>query len=77
MLTTLRLDFLCALVVLGALCIYKWNERRRRPSYPPGPKPLPIFGNYFDLPKERDWVTYANWAKEYGIYRLSTGITFD
>ncbi|TFK53785.1 cytochrome P450 [Heliocybe sulcata] len=34
--------------------------------YPPGPKPLPIVGNAFQLPQKMPWKTYAQWGKEYG-----------
>lgn len=40
---------------------------------PPGPKPLPFIGNV--LPKEKDWETYSEWAKQYGdvVYVHSFG----
>lgn len=44
------------------------NTRRRSGSLqlPPGPRPLPILGNLFDLPPEASWLTYTEWAKTYG-----------
>ncbi|KIJ32790.1 hypothetical protein M422DRAFT_265423 [Sphaerobolus stellatus SS14] len=33
---------------------------------PPGPKGLPLIGNVFDMPKEREWETLEKWAEEYG-----------
>ena len=35
---------------------------------PPGPKKLPILGNLFDIPSNREWLTYAQWTKDYGLY---------
>ncbi|KIJ31347.1 hypothetical protein M422DRAFT_90578, partial [Sphaerobolus stellatus SS14] len=33
---------------------------------PPGPKGLPIVGNWFHLPIHVPWETYTDWSKEYG-----------
>ncbi|KAL4061719.1 cytochrome P450, partial [Scleroderma yunnanense] len=33
---------------------------------PPGPKPLPLVGNLFDIPVIKPWLTYADWGKKYG-----------
>jgi hypothetical protein len=35
-------------------------------SPPPGPKKLPILGNLLNMPKQRQWIAYQRWAKEYG-----------
>ena len=35
---------------------------------PPGPNPLPIFGNIFELPKELSWLKYHEWSKTYGAW---------
>lgn len=40
----------------------------QRLPYPPGPKPKPIVGNLFDVPKETAWLTYTEWGKQYGAY---------
>ena len=37
---------------------------------PPGPTPLPILGNLFDLPKEKPELTYAEWGKKFGTVLL-------
>ncbi|KAF8900275.1 cytochrome P450 [Gymnopilus junonius] len=33
---------------------------------PPGPRPLPIIGNVFDIPRQKEWETFSKWAQEYG-----------
>ncbi|PVG03918.1 cytochrome P450 [Serendipita vermifera] len=46
-----------------------------RPNHGPGPKGVPILGNIGDLPKEDDYLVYAEWAKKYGdlIYLTALG----
>ncbi|KAF8590889.1 cytochrome P450 [Ramaria rubella] len=70
----IQLDLLA--VCSGALLLYYFCSNKKRtiePPLPPGPKPLPIVGNLFDLPKEKDWETYSRWGEEYGeIVHVST-----
>ncbi|KAI0356908.1 cytochrome P450 [Trametes cingulata] len=33
---------------------------------PPGPKPVPIFGNLFQLEQQQEWLQFTNWGKIYG-----------
>ncbi|EMD41380.1 hypothetical protein CERSUDRAFT_109980 [Gelatoporia subvermispora B] len=50
------------------------SQKRTRPRsdahrglpLPPGPTPLPIVGNFFDIPSKLPWVTYTKWAEKYG-----------
>lgn len=37
--------------------------------YPPGPKPLPIIGNLYDIPTDPLWVGYSHLAQKYGMYQ--------
>ncbi|KAI0061753.1 cytochrome P450 [Artomyces pyxidatus] len=55
-------------IALTLLFVQAVRERRRRKGlpYPPGPRGLSIIGNLFDAPRERPWLTYAEWAKKYG-----------
>ncbi|KAL1720844.1 cytochrome P450 [Schizophyllum commune] len=32
---------------------------------PPGPRPLPLLGNFLSMPSRLDWLTYMEWAKQY------------
>ncbi|KAK0437376.1 cytochrome P450 [Armillaria borealis] len=54
-----------------ALGIFTWvliSLIRRTTSgpLPPGPQRMPVIGNLLDMPKEREWVTWAEWGKRYG-----------
>lgn len=61
---------LCTLLVLLLTGVwYHFWRRIRAPhgtTLPPGPKGLPILGNLFDIPRERSWLTYADWASTLG-----------
>ncbi|TFK85205.1 cytochrome P450 [Polyporus arcularius HHB13444] len=57
-------------LAVAALVIVLLRSRRSRRGrglpLPPGPKPLPFLGNLLDIPKEQPWVTYRDWAEQYG-----------
>ncbi|KAI0056050.1 cytochrome P450 [Artomyces pyxidatus] len=63
----LGLTDIVALAVL-VLLVAVFDQRRKRKTlrYPPGPPPLPIIGNFLDVPKEASWLVYGEWAKTYG-----------
>ncbi|KAH6625117.1 cytochrome P450 [Boeremia exigua] len=47
---------------------------RRPKGYPPGPPTIPILGNLHLLPKDRPYLQFTKWAREYGpIYSLILG----
>ncbi|KAI0056401.1 cytochrome P450 [Artomyces pyxidatus] len=58
------------LVALAAtLLLARAFERRRKRKglvCPPGPTPLPVVGDLFDIPSEYSWLSYAKWGKTYG-----------
>jgi hypothetical protein len=58
------LGTMAGLLVLGFY--HRQNSRRNGLPLPPGPKPLPIVGNMFDMPDEKPWVTYREWNEQYG-----------
>jgi len=55
-----------AFIIGVVLLYYLLSSRRKHYHLPPGPKPLPIVGNLFDIPKDDACVRYASWSKEYG-----------
>ena len=65
------LDFTFVLVVISALLFLvarKRKESTKLSSYPlpPGPKGLPIIANLFNMPTEKEWLTFTEWGKTYG-----------
>ena len=71
--TSLRvLDIIFFLI--ASYLITKLLSRVSRSPYklPPGPKPLPLIGNLFDLPKDHDWV---HWAKHRDVYGPISSVT--
>jgi hypothetical protein len=65
-LSQVDLAFLLTLIVAIYVLArrFRWNAGLR---LPPGPKQLPIVGNYFDVPTNREWLTYADWGKRFGM----------
>lgn len=56
---------LFAVLILVALLLARRSFNKALP-YPPGPKPLPFLGNVLDIPRDSPWLTFSQWAKEYG-----------
>ncbi|KAJ7803823.1 cytochrome P450 [Mycena olivaceomarginata] len=50
------------LIVLYGL---RWRRSRSQLPLPPGPRELPLVGNLFDIPPERQWETYLQWSKQF------------
>ena len=46
--------------------LYIYRKTHPSAALPPGPPPLPVVGNTFQMPKEQPWLKYAEWAKQYG-----------
>ncbi|KAJ7230253.1 cytochrome P450 [Mycena pura] len=53
-----------ALAVL-VYCALRWKRNRTRLPLPPGPKKLPLVGNLFDMPPDRQWESYHRWSQEF------------
>jgi hypothetical protein len=65
-----RMFFYLALLVL-TIYLY-WHFVHKRRGLPPGPIPLPIFGNFHEVLREPPGETvYARWRKEYGDVRYA------
>ncbi|KAJ7619871.1 cytochrome P450 [Mycena rosella] len=43
----------------------RWQRNRSRLPLPPGPKKLPLVGNLFDMPSDRQWEAYRDWSREF------------
>jgi hypothetical protein len=41
-------------------------KRRNQLPLPPGPKGLPLIGNLLDIPQNKPWIVYNEWAERYG-----------
>lgn len=64
-LTTLAI----AITVVSLVFAYRLLYRTcRNTPFPPGPKGLPFIGNIFDMPSEKEWLTFARWGEKYGSY---------
>ncbi|KAH7887275.1 cytochrome P450 [Phlebopus sp. FC_14] len=42
------------------------SSNRKNLPFPPGPKPLPIVGNIYDVPSHASWKTFKDWGAKYG-----------
>lgn len=55
-----------AIPVLVILLFFLVRRRRNRDRLPPGPKGVFLLGNALQMPREREWLTYAKWSEKYG-----------
>ncbi|KAI0295310.1 cytochrome P450 [Multifurca ochricompacta] len=67
MLDLVQLDALFAsAILLITLSLFTNFSRRHHKRYPPGPRRLPLVGNFFDMPATEGWITYKKWSDESG-----------
>ncbi|KAI0333736.1 cytochrome P450 [Cubamyces sp. BRFM 1775] len=55
-----------ALVTVYVRSFFKWRARTRGRPLPPGPRPWPIVGNLFDLPRFKPWRKCLEFTEQYG-----------
>lgn len=50
------------------IALFFWFRKSKASfaSLPPGPKPVPLLGNVFDLTTKELWLPASQWAKQYG-----------
>ena len=61
------LDILVLVCCLAAILVIRDYQRRRGLPYPPGPRPLPLIGNIFDIPMKFSWLSYSELSKKHGM----------
>ena len=64
---TAAFDVLVLVSFFAAFSAIRDYQRRRGLPYPPGPRPLPLIGNLFDIRKEFSWLSYTELSKKHGI----------
>ncbi|KAJ7323905.1 cytochrome P450 [Mycena albidolilacea] len=65
-LDTSTAPFLLAGALLITTLAWRRFSRSHHAPLPPGPRGLPLIGNAHQLPLERQWLTFTDWAKSYG-----------
>ncbi|KAI0295306.1 hypothetical protein B0F90DRAFT_1200918 [Multifurca ochricompacta] len=55
-----------SVVLLITFSFFKTCSRRPHQKYPPGPRRLPLIGNFFDLPSVEGWAKYKKWSRDSG-----------
>ena len=66
--------FLPMFLIATFLAVRIYRRRGKLP-YPPGPRPLPLVGSLFDIPKEFSWLTYAQLSKKHGMVYFGSKAT--
>ena len=63
---TLTLHILVLVSSVVVFLAIRDYQRRQGLPYPPGPRPLPLIGNIFDIPKEFSFLSFIQLAKKHG-----------
>lgn len=56
-----------ALAIFAVVLLKKIFIKRSVANLPPGPPKLPLLQNLLDLPREKVWLTYSDWGKQWGM----------
>lgn len=65
-----------AVVVSFLLLTFILVDTLQKRRLPPGPRILPLLGNYLDLPHSGSWHLFTSWSKLYGgIYTFYPGLS--
>ena len=68
--TSMILSITLPIILVGIvqLLFDAWGAGgRRKLSYPPGPKPLPVIGNLLDLPGDPIWKGFDALSRKFGM----------
>jgi hypothetical protein len=51
-----------------AVAFFYYNRSKTTNPLPPGPKGIPLLGNYLAVPGPQDepWVVFDQWSRQYG-----------
>lgn len=62
---------------IGFLVALLGRGQSKKSHLPPGPKPLPLVGNMFDMSPVQPWKQYAQWTEKYGTYSFCATLLFE
>ncbi|TDZ40760.1 Multifunctional cytochrome P450 monooxygenase [Colletotrichum trifolii] len=72
--SNLQFGFAALLAFLGLLTYERYSKKKKGYRLPPGPKPLPLVGNVFDLPPKGE-PEFLHWFKHKDAYGPLSSVT--